>query len=276
MATVDPSSAYRSGPHPSDPIGVGMLLRRAREQRGLTLEQVAHETKIPVHRLAAFERDGLPESNRGFYQRAQIRVFARAVDLGEPIVVAELERDATPPTPARLPQAPPDPTRSARRHLVVMLVVCAAVVIGISRPTTWEPARRGTENRDARIAPLSPPSPSPPSPPAPREPTEENVPTVVPPSPLPVVEDTVTGEAEAAPEAPIPALTELVITTQPAEAQVTVNDVGWGATPIVIRYLTPGEKRVRVTKDAYSSAERVIDVVANQSTTVNIELLPTP
>jgi hypothetical protein len=54
----------------------------------------------------------------------------------------------------------------------------------------------------------------------------------------------------------------LVITTQPAGARVTVNGVGWGTTPLTIRHLPPGEKRIRVSKAGYRSEERVISVDA--------------
>ena len=55
---------------------------------------------------------------------------------------------------------------------------------------------------------------------------------------------------------PAAAESRLVITSVPSGARVTVNGIGWGVTPITIRYLPPGVKVVRVTKDGYVSQER--------------------
>jgi hypothetical protein len=57
---------------------------------------------------------------------------------------------------------------------------------------------------------------------------------------------------------------------------VAVNGIGWGSTPITIQHLSPGDKRIRVTKDGYQAVERVIRVDEDQSTIVNIQLEPAP
>ena len=51
-----------------------------------------------------------------------------------------------------------------------------------------------------------------------------------------------------------------IVTTEPAGARVTVNGVGYGSTPLAIRYLPPGTKRIRVTKSGYRTEERVVAV----------------
>ena len=52
----------------------------------------------------------------------------------------------------------------------------------------------------------------------------------------------------------------LRITSDPAGARVTVNGVGWGTTPVVIRHLPPGAKTIRVTKDGYIADQRVVSL----------------
>lgn len=52
--------------------------------------------------------------------------------------------------------------------------------------------------------------------------------------------------------------------SDPDGAQVTVNGIGWGRTPVTIKYLPMGEKRVRLSKDGYQSAERRIDITAER------------
>jgi len=60
--------------------------------------------------------------------------------------------------------------------------------------------------------------------------------------------------------------------TQPPGASVTVNGVGWGTAPVTIRYLPPGEKRIRVSRDGYPAAERLVTVTSGRPATVEIEL----
>lgn len=52
-----------------------------------------------------------------------------------------------------------------------------------------------------------------------------------------------------------PAGGQLRVTSVPSGARVTVNGVGRGVTPVTIRRLPLGEKRVRVSKDGYRSQE---------------------
>src|ERR1700722_3430221 len=76
--------------------GLGELFARARARRGLTLEQIANETKIPRRHLEAIEHDNLAAIPNEFYRRAEIRAYARAVNLDQNVALAQLERDKTP------------------------------------------------------------------------------------------------------------------------------------------------------------------------------------
>jgi hypothetical protein len=82
----------------------------------------------------------------------------------------------------------------------------------------------------------------------------------------------------AAPERPAAAssVTELVVTTQPTGARVTVNGIGWGVTPLAIRHMPPGEKRIRVSKDGYAAEERVLRVDQGRQQVLDIQLNPAP
>jgi hypothetical protein len=53
---------------------------------------------------------------------------------------------------------------------------------------------------------------------------------------------------------------ELAVITEPVGARVTVDGVGWGITPVTIPYVSPGTKRVRVTKEGYRAEERRIEI----------------
>ncbi len=60
---------------------VGTYLRRAREQRGLTLQQLADSTKISVRTLDALERNQLSKLPGGIFSRSFVRNYAREVGL---------------------------------------------------------------------------------------------------------------------------------------------------------------------------------------------------
>jgi lipid-A-disaccharide synthase len=69
-----------------------------------------------------------------------------------------------------------------------------------------------------------------------------------------------------------PTGTQLNITSQPEGARVTVDGIGWGVTPVTIRHLAEGAKRVRVTNDGYAAGERVVQVTADRASRVTFQL----
>ena len=96
------------------PIGVGELLRSARARRGLALQQVSNETKIPLRYLEALEQDRLEVLPGGFYRRAHVRAYAQAVQL-DPGLLAQLERDLKASVPIEAaPERPPIQIRLLR------------------------------------------------------------------------------------------------------------------------------------------------------------------
>jgi cytoskeletal protein RodZ len=96
--------AQASEPHIT---GLGELLRSARARRGLALQQVCNETKIPRRYLEAIEQDRLEALPGGFYRRAHVRAYAQAVQL-DPLVLAQLERDLKASVPIdAVPERPP-------------------------------------------------------------------------------------------------------------------------------------------------------------------------
>jgi hypothetical protein len=73
------------------------------------------------------------------------------------------------------------------------------------------------------------------------------------------------------------ASTRLVIVTEPEGARVTINGVGWGTTPLTIRYLSPGAKRIRLTRSGYRSEERAVNVAPGRmSAPLRIRLREAP
>jgi len=72
---------------------IGQRLRAARESRGLTLEQVAAETRIPQRHLLAMEADDFGKLPGRTYAVGFARTFAKAVGLDQDQVGAEVRAE---------------------------------------------------------------------------------------------------------------------------------------------------------------------------------------
>lgn len=70
----------------------GPNLRRKRIQRGITLEQIAHSTKIGLELLEGLERNDFSGWPLGIYARAYIRQYAYAVGVDPDATVDEFCR----------------------------------------------------------------------------------------------------------------------------------------------------------------------------------------
>lgn len=277
---------------------LGELLRRAREGRGLTRQQISSETKIPLRLLEALERNSLTELPGGFYRRAQIRAYARAVHLDEAVASAQLARALTAaPDEVTTPQRTQEPTWSQARLMIIIGIVVAAGV------TWW--AFDGREPRADRQARMQRPSQSVRHRVAP--PPEMSLGAVaglsqraLPDQPIASIVFSDGGRAmasastngraaalpsddvrDAAGAAPAPSSTDsdtsgLVVTTEPPGARVTMNGIGWGFAPVTIRYVAPGDKRIRVTKDGYEAEERLVHLAEGHAKALTIRLRAAP
>ena len=70
----------------------GPNLRRIRLQRGISLDQIAEATKVPVERWASFERNDLSGWPSGVLARAYVRQYARAIGVDPDSTVDEFCR----------------------------------------------------------------------------------------------------------------------------------------------------------------------------------------
>jgi cytoskeletal protein RodZ len=246
-------------------MAVPDLLRQTRETRGLTLEQLAAETRIPLDRLASFEREGLAP-DAGFYHRAWIRAYAHALGLDEPGFLKELNQDLAAAAPAVRPEAPPQRRGQVRGwpSLGALCSAAAGVVIASALLVNHEqlpaPAQATPEN-DAVVAAVHDERTA--APPVPASLATGGIVESDAPPPMPAV-------------APTPTVTQLVITSTPEGARVTIDGIGWGSTPVTIRHLPEGVKRVRVTYDGYAGAERLVEVRPERVNRVSVQLRSLP
>ena len=264
-------------------VACGESLRRARQRRGLTLEQIARSTKIPLRHLDALEHDELAALPGGMYRRAYVKAYADAVGLDPRVALAWLNRaleESMPRTAAGIHAAAPSAVSVIARPRV-STIGGAAVATAVMALAMW--ARQPGAGLD--IAPSAvPASPAAssvvPTPHAPNHGlTASSGGTGEPPSappkrrtePASVLPASnaqpQTGPADGSTAAASTADPRLTVITQPVGARVTVNGVGWGSTPLTIRYLDPGPKRVRVLKEGYRAEERLVEFKADGSTT---------
>ena len=73
----------------SDRRGLGERLKRQRERRGVTLQQIAQSTKVPASLFAALEAGDCSRWPAGLYARAYMRAYANAIGLNPDETVEE-------------------------------------------------------------------------------------------------------------------------------------------------------------------------------------------
>ena len=264
-----------------DAATFGAYLQNRREGRNLSLQDVAAETKIAGRHLAALERGDVRSWPGGLYRRAMVRAYAAAIGLDPETTVCEFE-DAFSEPPAQTepePSAAPPAFHSLlaiRAHASVGLglAVCAAVAALAWAATSSDAADTSgtilarpaaTLGHHADAAPPAPTSGVVSSSDAANVETRQQIATVTQPHPA------------ASQEPPAGVEGSMRITSQPAGAHVTVNGIRWGQTPVTVRYLPPGEKRVRLSKDGYASVERRLQLTpANPAQAVRVILAAEP
>jgi cytoskeletal protein RodZ len=243
------------------------MLRRARELRGLTLERIARETKIPQRHLEAFEHDDLAAVPAGFYQRAELRTYAQAVGLDQRLALEKLESELAPAEsrePSREVRGTPAST-SPLPYIAVAVAGIAVVAVLFVRADVEPTAGLSTTTGSTIAA-------SPDSQPASSSQEPTPVPDVAHPAVVAAAAPAQTAVEPTQAPAPVAVVTQLVISTEPEGARITVNGIGWGSSPATIPYLEPGQKRIRVSKEGYAAVERVLQVEQGQRHVLNIRL----
>jgi cytoskeleton protein RodZ len=263
---------------PHEIADLGSFLRDGRERRGLTLDQIASATRIPRRHLDALEHGDLTVIPNGMYRRAEVRAFADAVGLDRNLALAHLEQalDHVPaePQPKGLSPAPPD-----RRWIAyAALGVLAAATLFVAR-WQWAPMLTATQSRTVDApAPVAaapsaidtPATPSAAQPPAQQAPASSDAA----PAPRTAAVAAAANAPSTATDVKSSASQALTVTSAPLGARVLVDGIGWGRTPVTIRHVAPGDRRVRVVLDGFVSDERRVRMSGTRDeTTVHVELV---
>ncbi len=139
----------------------GENLRREREMRGVTLDEISAATKISVRFLKAIEAEDLPILPGGIFTRSFIRAYARYLGLDEDRILAEYLLVAQPRaelTPSRITVSKQLPQRGSLRAVFLVLVIASAIMGGsylLYRHSRRAAEMQGNAIRSDRVAAAS-------------------------------------------------------------------------------------------------------------------------
>lgn len=128
----------------------GELLKRQREMREISLNELTVATRVPLKFLEAFEKEDWEKLPGGVFNRGFVRAIARFLGLGEEHLLAEYDlaygehKIATPPPAANPIPSPPKwlVALGALLVLLAMVGVIAGGVYGWRRYTAYRAAKR--------------------------------------------------------------------------------------------------------------------------------------
>ncbi|MBX7527609.1 helix-turn-helix domain-containing protein [Qipengyuania vesicularis] len=113
---------------------VGERLREAREEKGLTIEQVAAETRIPLRHLETIEAGDFAALPARTYAIGFSRTYARTLGLDEHEVLDQVREELAEGDPNAVEKPdkfePGDPARVPGRGLAWFAVLAAVLLIG--------------------------------------------------------------------------------------------------------------------------------------------------
>ena len=118
---------------------IGARLQHAREQRGLTLSDIAGVTKISARSLNAIEQNDFGRLPGGVFRKAYVRAFAIEVGLDADEMAAAYQAKFGSDRPAYLEVTPIPAWRGPRRTVGWLTVVAsiAAVVFVLLMSRAW-------------------------------------------------------------------------------------------------------------------------------------------
>ena len=118
----------------------GATFKKARESRGISLDQIAHETRISSRFLAAIENEEFNLLPGGVFNRGFVRSFAEAVGIDPDQAVADYERLVSVPAPADVVASAEASPPKSERKLYPVAIAGLAIAVGLFYFVTRESA----------------------------------------------------------------------------------------------------------------------------------------
>jgi cytoskeleton protein RodZ len=129
----------------------GGSLKREREMRGVTLDEIAGATRIATRFLHAIENEQWDQLPGGVFNRGFVRAVARYLGLDEENTVAEYtmavgDRPSVPVWTGRPPKVTPEqPWLAWGITAVILLLLLAGGWFGVRRLLAWRAAKRSAQ-----------------------------------------------------------------------------------------------------------------------------------
>jgi hypothetical protein len=207
----------------------GDRFKKARQSQGVSLDQIAFETRIGIRFLQAIENEDFHLLPGGIFNRGFIRTYAGRVGLDADQVVAEYERISGHRPSVDIETASSPPLNPAQKSLFPIALGILAVAIIIFYAATRSSDESAIENRRPAVFEPSP------------VPATEPIPDERPIAPLPVPAESI----EAEPELPSQALAVEMEVREPTWIKLITD----GNEVVAGEVLQPGTTR-RYTAEA--------------------------
>jgi len=221
---------------PTDLTNFGASFKKARESRGISLDQIAKQTRISTRFLKAIENEEFQVLPGGIFNRGFVRSFAQAVGLDPDQMLTEYDRLVAPRQPAEDQAAVNARPPRAERHLYPV----AAGILAIAVVIFYIAARESNKGTEVTVTPAAP---------AVTQPTSTPSPSQSEPPPAPEPEQT----PVAAPPVTAPASQGLTLDIQAREKTwIKVSADGNSAKPQDGEILEPGMTRKFTAENSLS------------------------
>ena len=137
---------------------IGQTLRRRREERGLSVEQAAHQSKVPIRLVEALESDDYHLLPDALYLIRLLHDYATLLQLDAAAIEAEFRQAVRrPPHPSLAPPSAsrPDPAIPWKQMLWTMLAILVVtplvfIALSLASKRAQEREARGPDSGSAR------------------------------------------------------------------------------------------------------------------------------
>jgi cytoskeleton protein RodZ len=270
-----------AGVEPFDRQNLGSRLRAAREAKGLSLNQVADQTRVRVAALEAIDAGDFDRLAEPIYVQSYLRAYAQAVGVPvEPVLEAFRRAGPSMPPPSAVAAAVSRRTIETRPSaglplggilvgLVALVAVAAYIFVSLKSQSLTNPAPVVSTGTPAGIT--DPPGTGTVAG------TEPGATGMGPDTGIGGAVEPGTGEPGTAIEDPSnPASTvNLSVSSVPAGASVLVDGIRIGVTPLVNAPVTSGSSReLRVELDGYKPSIKTVDLSSARSYIANLTVNP--
>jgi cytoskeleton protein RodZ len=276
-------TAPSSGSEPFDRHNIGSRLRAAREAKGLSLSQLADQTRVRINALEAIEAGDFERLPEPIYVQSYLRAFAQAVGVPvDPVLEAFRRTSPSVPPPSAVAAAvsrrtiETKPSGGISMGGIALGLAALALVAGyllislrsqavtnpntvVAPTTTSDPpgTTAGTEAPDVASSASNPTGNSTGNPTS--DPTAGTNP----------------GTTGSGPAATVGNVT-LSVSSTPPGASVLLDGISIGVTPLVNAPVTSGSSReLRVELSGYKPSVKTVDLSSNRAYAATLSPIPT-